>query len=494
MDIVRPAYLPNNYVHNNEGPETMAEDENLHVEVEVYDDDNHETLAEDESNEKEKGTNGERLHEETNNMEISINVLQEGFHEEKNAMETSKDKAISENDNADSSKNKHIKASSKYYWKEADEKPNNYEMKMLVAECIAMLCKIIMSHHVYSFGGQTFLQQEHGCIGDEAIGVIALIVMIWWSRMFKSKLEGLGIENTLLKLFVDDVNGIFRRISPGTEYKDGELVYNEEKAQKDKNSPQDKVTMEVIKTIANDIEPMIKMTVDSPSNYDDQKVPMLDVKVWVNKNDHNKVYYTFYEKPTKSPFVMSKSSAMPISKKIECLGQEVFRRLHNIKREIDEKDKIDVLNDFMFKLRISGYNENDRLQILKSGMNAYEKLREKEEKGMRPFYRSHHFNRAERKEEKKKKTHNWFNKETKNKENKFSSVFFVPSTPGSVLLKMLKKTEEEHKIDNNCRIKFIETSGRKFIDQLKINDPFAKNCLPAEKCFMCTNNEKNIQL
>ena len=47
-------------------------------------------------------------------------------------------------------------------------------------------------------------------------------------------------------------------------------------------------------------------------------------------------------------------SAMPISKKIECLGQEVFRRLHNTKIEIHEKEIISIMNKFMLKLKMSG--------------------------------------------------------------------------------------------------------------------------------------------
>ena len=50
----------------------------------------------------------------------------------------------------------------------------------------------------------------------------------------------------------------------------------------------------------------------------------------------------------------------------------------------------------------------------------------------------------------------------------FKSVYFVEPTPGSVLLKMLKKTESEYKIDDKCRIKFVEKSGTKFVDYLKL--------------------------
>ena len=45
--------------------------------------------------------------------------------------------------------------------------------------------------------------------------------------------------------------------------------------------------MEAIKDIANDIAPMIRMTVDVSSNYRENKVPILDVKVWLNENDQN---------------------------------------------------------------------------------------------------------------------------------------------------------------------------------------------------------------
>ena len=70
----------------------------------------------------------------------------------------------------------------------------------------------------------------------------------------------------------------------------------------------------------------------------------------------------------------------------------------------------------------------------------------------------------------------------------FSSVFFVPSTPGSKLLKMLKITEEQNMIGQASRIKFIETSGRRYIDHLRVKDPYQINCLPEERCFICTNS------
>ena len=88
-------------------------------------------------------------------------------------------------------------------------------------------------------------------------------------------------------------------------------MYNREKEEKDKQSPADKVMMEVVMEIASSIEEMIEITVDFPNNHEDKVVPLIELKAWLNESDGSKIYYTFYEKPTKSPFVMTKSSAMP---------------------------------------------------------------------------------------------------------------------------------------------------------------------------------------
>ena len=92
---------------------------------------------------------------------------------------------------------------------------------------------------------------------------------------------------------------------------------------------------------------------------------------------------------------------MPTSKKMETLSQEVFRRLHNTKREIDWETKIEILEKYMTEVKASGYSEFDRYEILKSGINRYESLRRKEEEGLRPFFRNRNFQRNFRDEEKK---------------------------------------------------------------------------------------------
>ena len=83
---------------------------------------------------------------------------------------------------------------------------------------------------------------------------------------------------------------MYEPLKPGIEYKDGKLSFNKEKEEVDRNVPEDKRTLNVIKDIANSIDSMITMTVDIPSNYDEMKVPMLDVKAWM-EDESNQIYY-----------------------------------------------------------------------------------------------------------------------------------------------------------------------------------------------------------
>ena len=112
------------------------------------------------------------------------------------------------------------------------------EEKTLFAEVLAIIVKILMNNHVYTLGRDLRIQEGNGSIGDRATGSIAQIVMMW-DKKFKMKLDELGIVYDLIKRFIDDVNGVFGIIAPGTEYKNGKLMINNEKVERDKNVDED---------------------------------------------------------------------------------------------------------------------------------------------------------------------------------------------------------------------------------------------------------------
>ena len=87
--------------------------------------------------------------------------------------------------------------------------------------------------------------------------------------------------------------------------------------------------MRVIQEIANNINPMIKLTVDTLCNHKDGKLPVLDVKVNVNHDENKRIEFEFYQKPTKNPLVILADSALSHSQKRTILTQEGLRRLRN---------------------------------------------------------------------------------------------------------------------------------------------------------------------
>ena len=139
----------------------------------------------------------------------------------------------------------------------------------------------------------------------------------------------------------------------------------------------------------------------------------------------------------------------------------------------------------MDDLKHSGFNEKERLRILKGGFKTVENLQKKVNNGERPFFRSANFKKEDRKNEKDKNKNEWFKKSNPN----YKSVMFVDATPNSELIRLLKEAEKNNMIDENNRIKFVEKVGVKTLDYLKVDDPFRTNC-SKDDCLACHDGDK----
>ena len=77
----------------------------------------------------------------------------------------------------------------------------------------------------------------------------------------------------------------------------------------DRLIPREKRTMEIIKCVGNHIHPSIQLKVDCPLNYDDRKLPILDL-VWVAViNECNRMVNEFYSTDILSKAVIHAKSA-----------------------------------------------------------------------------------------------------------------------------------------------------------------------------------------
>ena len=209
------------------------------------------------------------------------------------------------------------------------------------------------------------------------------------------------MEPKIYTRFKDDIQIVIESLENGSKIEDGKIVVDEQK----KDRSDSKVTMNVIQEVANSINPMIKLTVETPCNFKDGKLPVLDIKVNIN----NRIDFEFYEKPTQNCRVILASSALSFTKKRTILTQEGLRRLRNTKMELGQKAQEKYLNLFMLKLKKSGYTEKFRREVLSSIFNAYHKMVEEDKTGVKPLYRSREWNSEERKIAKLKKKGNWWN-------------------------------------------------------------------------------------
>ena len=185
-----------------------------------------------------------------------------------------------------------------------------------------------------------------------------------------------------------------------------------------------------------------------------------------------------------------KTSAMDKHQKMRTLSQECFRRLHNTSENISEDVKLGILNEFMLDLKTSGYGEKERLNILNAGIQTFKNLKEKVASGLRPMYRDCEFKeRMKASQTKSQKNSSWFKRSSK---SPYVSVMFVEATPDDKLIRMIRRTEDKHRISDHQRIKFVSKSGVKLVNLLQRKDPFEENC--KDGCAPCEDATKRHRL
>ena len=98
--------------------------------------------------------------------------------------------------------------------------------------------------------------------------------------------------------------------------------------------------------------------------------------------------YEHFRKPMANPLVMLELSAMPAEMKRTVLTQEVVRIRRNIHPGLPWEVTVKHLDDFSQRLRASGYGEDYRHQVIKSGVEGFYKMMEKSKTGGRPINRA----------------------------------------------------------------------------------------------------------
>ena len=224
----------------------------------------------------------------------------------------------------------------------------------------------------------------------------------------------------------------------------------------DHETPSDQRMMNMLKDIANTLDPDIVMTGDCPSKNATGKMPLLDCQIWVEHSErfpHGQILFSHYRKPMASKLTIQRTSALPQRQKITILSQEVFRILRNSHPKAGEVWKNDI-SDFAQRMKNSGWDEETRERVIKQGFTGWIRVLSKEQFQNEPRYRHHDYKRKERNDVKTDKKNNWFKTSDT---DETEAVMMIDATPDSEL-----KTIIEDEIKNTkLKIRVIERPGPK---------------------------------
>ena len=357
--------------------------------------------------------------------------------------------------------------------------PNNNEKKKMIAIAVAQGVKACLENHVYCVGDKTFLQKEGGPIGLELTGAVSRPFMARWDRMYAEKIKRAGIKMLLYERYVDDSNQVAVNKPLGARYNRelNKVVVDPQMINVDNVINADERMAKIMLDIANSIMPCIQMEGDWPTKNNDNKLPILDMKVWTD-HDSN-ILYQHYEKPVCSKTVLNAESAHSSACKKSVHTQEVLRRLLNCSNRLDWKTEIaPFVTDYMTRMKIAGYGETYRKEVLKHALNIYFDKWKANNEGSRPIYRPKDYQKEERQRNKNIKKHTWA------KKGGHIAPIFVPATPGSLLLKALRQVAEKEGKEG-IRFNVVETGGRTMKRELQKSNPTAPPGCSKDDCLCC---------
>ena len=296
--------------------------------------------------------------------------------------------------------------------------------------------------------------------------------MVWWDRKFVKKVEDNGLKLRVYNRYVDDRNVIMNAPSSGLSFVEGKVIQDEYVAELVQDVEADRRCMLLVQSIGNSIHSSIELKVDYPPRHGDGKLPMLDLKVWVEKKNRvvdsalerevNVVLHEFYYKDVFSRSVVNARSVLPWNCKRTILTQEVLRILLNCSRELPWETVVAHVNHMMLRLQYAGYDQKFRTEVVRSALNAYNRLIELDASSETPLYRPRQWRKLDRAREKRRKREIWYIKEG------FDTMIFVPATPGSQLKHRYMREIKE----TGFKVRVVEQSGTTLKSMLQKSDPF----------------------
>ena len=325
-------------------------------------------------------------------------------------------------------------------------------------------------------------KQEGLGIGSDLTRAVARLVMLDWDQKFINLAADNKITLYMFNRYVDDTANGTKALAPGMRWGEDErsMVFLPHLVEEDREVEADFRTMREVVKMGNSLDKTIQLTGDCPSANMNGKMPLLNLQVWV---EDNKVLYENYRKPVANELLMLEMSAMPAGMKRTVLTQEVIRIRRNIHPGLPWETTVEHLNNFSKRLRLSGYKQDYRYQIIKSGVEGFDKMLAVEREGGRPINAPRTWEEDKRQKKKYFQKTSWFRK------GGYDVPLFVPHTPRGELAKRMRTVEAQNNQGRKIRFKIVEKGGITLEQKLRRSNPWAgEESCGRPKCFPCKSD------
>ena len=168
-------------------------------------------------------------------------------------------------------------------WIVPDKEWSELEKKILVAEMVRIGVIVMMNTHLFRWDGRIFLQRKGGPIGLRATCCVARITMLHWDGKLLEKLKQNNVRLDEGARYMDDIRAILSGLREGWRWVEDGLYYCKEWEQEDRllgETPTQR-SSRILKGIMNSILTFLNLTMEIGDDFNDQKFPTLDLKIWI---------------------------------------------------------------------------------------------------------------------------------------------------------------------------------------------------------------------
>ena len=217
-----------------------------------------------------------------------------------------------------------------------------------------------------------------------------------WSEQYRKILVNSGLTVLLLAGYVDDGRQGTTALPLGMEFDKSEnkFCYRQDVEQDDKTrraegeSDNQRMARKCIKAM-NSINSNLEFTVECQEEFENERLPTLDFSIW--QEEGGILNHSYFQKPTKTPFVIMARSGASVQQKIQILSNELARRLGNVnKNNTNQQELNKIVEQLTQELKNSEYSQQTAREIVVSGLRCWQtRLRRKEIKGQEIYRPAH---------------------------------------------------------------------------------------------------------